>query len=77
MKKWISIIVGIIGAILVYHGVSMKINEQKAISIIGGADGPTAIFVAGKIGEGTIVSIIVIGVILVVGAIWYMKKHKK
>ena len=36
---------------MAYFGISAKLEEQRSIGIIGGADGPTAIFVAGKLGD--------------------------
>lgn len=51
-------------------------NEKEAIAIIGGADGPTSIFIAGKIGAGDII----LGVLLVVAvvglAVWLWKRRK-
>ena len=43
-------------------------EESSAITVIGGADGPTSVYIAGKIGKGTIVAGVVLTV-LVVGAI--------
>ena len=57
MKKYIGyiaigigIIIVIIGCIIVSHHISVDKSEE-VISIIGGADGPTAIFVAGKVSD--------------------------
>ncbi len=77
MKKILAAIAGIAGVCFVYLGISMKINEQNSVAIIGGADGPTAVFVAGKIGDGTMIAIAAIGVILVLGAVWLFKKRIK
>jgi len=73
MKKWICMIVGLISVLILYFGITAKLNEQKAIAIIGGADGPTSIFIAGKIGYGSIISMILIGVIVIVGLIIIIK----
>ncbi len=75
IKKILAVIAGILGACFVYLGISMKIKEQESIAIIGGADGPTAIFVAGKVGDGTMIAIAVVGVILILGAIWLFRKR--
>lgn len=54
-KKWcIGILVLIIIAIFIGRHIYVSFNDRKvaaSISVIGGADGPTSIFVAGKLGE--------------------------
>lgn len=50
--------------------------ENRAVTIIGGADGPTSIFLAGKVGNGIGIIEIIIGiVILIIGfvIIWLKK----
>lgn len=54
-----------------------KITEAVAISMIGGADGPTAVFVAGKIGDGFIIGAILVGIILVTIGVMIYRKVKK
>ena len=76
MKKWICLIVGSISGLILYFGIIVKLNEQKAIAIIGGADGPTSIFIAGKVGYGSILTVIVIGVIIIAGIIVMIKRRK-
>ena len=76
MKKWIYMIVGLISALILYSGITAKLNEQKAIAIIGGADGPTSIFVAGKVGYGSILTAIIVGVIIIAGIIVILKRKK-
>lgn len=56
MKKWVYFVGGIGVVAAVYLGISSMLNEQRSIGIIGGADGPTAIFVAGKLGSGTLLA---------------------
>lgn len=51
MKKVIAVITGALGFIFLLIGFIMKPTaESRSISIIGGADGPTSIFLAGKMG---------------------------
>lgn len=56
MKKRTKVIIGIVTVIGVLAIVGSRyiaaFQERAAISIIGGADGPTAIFVAGKVQGG-------------------------
>ena len=48
MKKILGIVAGVVGIISVIVGVALKMNNN-AIAIIGGVDGPTSVFVAGKL----------------------------
>ena len=59
MKKRVIILIIILAILLalggrwIYQRKQVSIDEDgKSVSIIGGADGPTSIFIAGKIGEG-------------------------
>ena len=78
MKKISSIILGIIGLLLVIAGAITKIkNVTSMASVIGGADGSTSIFVAGKAGPEMSVVAIAAGIILVIIAIvLYIKREK-
>lgn len=55
MKKYITLLLIGIGIIStgVFIGVAMWIARKKpaSVAIIGGTDGPTSIFLAGKIGR--------------------------
>lgn len=70
MKKRLGIIAGIFGIVL-------KQKEKAAVSVIGGADGPTAIFIAGKLNGDSFLFLIAIGIILLVlaGIILYKRKR--
>ena len=66
-----------VGIISVIVGVALKMNNN-AIAIIGGADGPTSVFVAGKL-NSVLVSILLIAigvVMLIVAIIFYFLKKK-
>ena len=41
MKKRLGIIAGILGIVLAVIGIVLKQKENTAVSVIGGADGPT------------------------------------
>ena len=78
MKKIILGIIGIIGSLLVLYGFFTRPKRVSSTTVIGGADGPTAIYVAEKVGNDFSIALIVIGVILVVIAvILFMKNRKK
>ena len=77
MKKILGIVAGVVGIISVIVGVALKMNN-KAIAIIGGVDGPTSVFVAGKL-NSVLVSILLIAigvVMLIVAIIFYFLKKK-
>ena len=76
MKKILVIVAGIDGLIFVIIGAALKINNN-AISVIGGVDGPTSVFVATKLNSSSVSMFIVIGVILLVAAIFFYLKRKK
>jgi Na+-transporting methylmalonyl-CoA/oxaloacetate decarboxylase beta subunit len=50
--------------IIFITGVSMKIKQRAAIGIIGGADRPTSVFIAGKVPEGLGIMGILCGILL-------------
>lgn len=76
MKKILVIVAGIVGLMFVIIGAALKINNN-AISVIGGVDGPTSVFVATKLNSSSVSMFIVIGVILLVAAIFFYLKRKK
>lgn len=78
MKKVIAFIVAALGILIAAIGIHMKSKAAVAVSIIGGADGPTSIFLAGKIGDGFILGTILLGIVLaVVGVIAYKILKRK
>ena len=77
MKKCGAILAGIIGIFLLIEGIVSKMKKAVAFSIIGGADGPTSIFLAGNLGADLSIEMIVTGVILVAIMIILLRKNKK
>ena len=51
MKRTKIIIASILFIIIVGVGLFLKYKLDRAVSVIGGADGPTAIFIAGELGD--------------------------
>lgn len=78
MKKVLVIVLGVLGVLLTIAGVVAKAKKAVSIGVIGGADGPTSVFIAGKIGTDISVGLIVVGIILVVLTIilWIRKCGK-
>ena len=84
-KLWrgIFIIAAVFALGLLVHGLvstfwAMSTSQaiNGSLSIIGGADGPTAILVTGAVGEiGTILAAIVIGILAIIGIVKTSNKH--
>lgn len=55
------------------EGEEMKEN----IAVIGGVDGPTSVFIAGKFSSDLVVSLILMGIIVVLIALIIYFKRKK
>ncbi|MBE5949296.1 MAG: oxaloacetate decarboxylase [Lachnospiraceae bacterium] len=67
-------------AVVVLFGANMFAVSSPAVSVIGGADGPTAVFIAGNSGSGILVPAIFAGIILViiiVAVVIIVKNNKK
>lgn len=43
-------------------------NNEMSVSVIGGADGPTSVFIAGKIGDGFMIGIVVFVLLILLAA---------
>lgn len=84
MKRVLSIISIVAGGLVLLSviapmviGAILTSQMSDSVGIIGGADGPTAIFVVGTIGAGGVIVECVIGVLLVAVGIWGLIKCKK
>lgn len=75
MKNVLGITVSIIGIILIIIGSILKLNNNT-ISIIGGADGPTSVFVATKLNSAPITILMIIGMVMLIVAIFFFLKKK-
>jgi oxaloacetate decarboxylase beta subunit len=75
MKKIIGSVLTIFGIGIIILSLVLKVKGQTAISIIGGADGPTSIFLAGKVGGNFFVGVIV-GVVLFAVGIFVLVRKK-
>lgn len=80
MKKAIGITLSVIGIIMAAISLVFKVNDQKSVaksvSVIGGADGPTSIFVAGKIGGTPAIIGIIVGIVLLAIGIFIFARKK-
>lgn len=83
MKKVLSIVSIVVGGLVLLSVIAPMIigavlaNQlSDSVGIIGGADGPTAVFVVGTFGAGGVIIESVIGVLLVAAGIWGLHKCK-
>ena len=65
---------GLVG--LMVHMLNAAINQNASVGIIGGADGPTAIFVTSRVSVEGIVVWTILGVMGILGW-WYLSHLKK
>ena len=77
MKKIIAIISTVIGVILLLIGAVIKVKKHMAISVIGGADGPTSVFLAGTLGDGVSLFFLTGGIAFVVAAVIMLITRRK
>ena len=84
MKKVLSIISIVAGGLLLLSVIAPMIigtvltNQMSdSVGIIGGADGPTAVFVVGTFGAGSVIIESVVGVLLIAVGIWCLIRCKK
>ena len=81
MKKIFLAVLAMIGIIAAAIGIYLKSSDAMAISVIGGADGPTSVFVAGKITDQLSSGMLAAGVAILITAIligfyFYKKSHR-
>lgn len=76
MKKIIGITLTLIGVVTAAINLIINIKGKMSISIIGGADGPTSVFVAGKTGGIPAVIGIIIGIVLLAAGIFMVTRKK-
>lgn len=65
MKKGLTIVLAAIGAGLFGVGVTSMTKKAVTYSVIGKADGPTSIFLAGKIGDGVWWALVMAGGLII------------
>lgn len=76
MKKFGAGIVAL-SIIVFISGLIMKTKQRAAIGIIGGADGPTSVFIASKVPEGLGIMGILCGMLLLtVGLYLIFRKNR-
>ena len=80
MKKIVGVIMLVLGVTATGIGtvslINIKSKAASSVAIIGGADGPTSIFIAGKVGSPLYAAIAVGVILLIVGLLLLLKKRK-
>ena len=51
--------------------------DASSVGIIGGADGPTAIFITGKFSSWEVLLLAAVFAAVIVGVVFFVKKHRK
>lgn len=51
--------------------------SNDSLGIIGGADGPTVVFVADGPGVGSLIALVVVAVVLLAVVIYFIRKRRK
>ncbi len=80
MRKIAGIILTVTGIVIAAISLIFIINGQmsvaSSVAIIGGADGPTSIFVAGKIGGFSAMTGVIAGIVLLAAGIFVIARKK-
>lgn len=76
MKKIFGIVLTMIGIVTAILNLIIKVKGQISTSVIGGADGPTSIFLAGKVGDTWAVMGIFAGILLLAVGIVMLVENK-
>lgn len=81
MKKALSCVLTAAGCILAALGIIASVHKNEtvatSIAVIGGADGPTSVFLAGKLGNGAVLAPVIVGIVLVAAGVSLFVRVKK
>ena len=77
MKRIVGIILAGIGIITVISGFLFKTAGQTSVAVIGSADGPTSIFIAGKVRMPCTAEIAAAGIILIAAGLFVLFWKRK
>ena len=76
MIRFFSLIMSVLGVIAIAVSIILKMDKSASISVIGGSDGPTSYFITGKIGADFSTAGIIVGIALIILAIFLMVRKK-
>ncbi len=74
MMKWICGFTGLAGSVLILA--SVLLTRNKAVAVIGKADGPTSVFIAFKPSPVISTVLLVSGIIIILGTIIAVIKNR-
>lgn len=77
MKRIVGIILAGIGIITVISGFLFKTAGQTSVAVIGSADGPTSIFIVGKVRMPSTAEIAAAGIILIAAGLFVLFWKRK
>lgn len=63
--------------VMLKTGISLKLGNPEMIAVIGGADGPTAVFVAGKVPSSNWMVGAAVGVVLLIAGMLLIWRNRK
>lgn len=76
MKKAFGLALFVLGGIAVCLGIALKIKNGVSVSVIGSSDGPTSVFLAGKVGGSSVVGMTAAGAISMILGICLLWNRK-
>lgn len=76
MKKILGMNVATIGSAVIILSTILKVKKQISMPVIGGTDGPTSIFLAGKVGSASVVTGMIVGIVLLATGIFMVVRKK-
>lgn len=68
---------GLTGILIVLYGFWLSVHRTASFAVIGGADGPTSVFVAGKISYSLIAAVIGAGALVILLTLIYWRRGKR
>ena len=67
----------VLSIIIFITGISMKMKQRAAIGMIGGADGPTSVYIAGGVPDGLGIIGIICGILLLGAGIYLIFRKNR
>ncbi len=75
-KKIAPGMLAVIAVFLILALIEEVKKKGMAVSVIGGADGPTSIFLAGKVGMGMLLPVVAVGIVIIAVCLFLVFRKK-
>lgn len=75
-KKIAPGMLAVIAVFLILALIEEVKKNGMAVSVIGGADGPTSIFLAGKVGMGMLLPVVAVGIVIIAVCLFLVFRKK-